>query len=353
MKFGIDLAPVISPDEKSAADYYEEALRLAVLAEELGYGHVRTVEHYFTYYGGYSPDPVAFLSAVAARTERIKLVTGAVLPVFSHPVQLAGKLAMLDNISKGRLEVGFGRAFLPAEFEAFNVPIDESHERFREGIEACRRLWAEEDVVWNGTFHSFGPVTLLPRPYQQPHPPVLVATARTPESCVAAGEAGFGLMMVPGINSAEQTQHMLSLYRQAWADAGHEPGGENVHMSYNVYIDEDGEEAYRRGRHYDARVGAKLAHAVADWKTTRSSAYRGYEQLAQAHEGGDPFDEHIRDNKVLVGTPEHIRGQLAAVRDLYGDDLTVSFLVSSGDMPVEDSVRAMRLLAEQVVPHLS
>ncbi|MEV1010937.1 LLM class flavin-dependent oxidoreductase [Streptomyces sp. NPDC049881] len=353
MQFGIDLAPVISPDEKSPTDYFTEALDLAVLAEELGYGHVRTVEHYFTYYGGYSPDPVAFLSAVAARTERIKLVTGAVLPVFSHPIQLAGKLAMLDHLSKGRLEVGFGRAFLPSEFTAFEIPIDESHQRFREGIEAVRTLWAEEDAVWDGTFHSFGPVTLLPRPYQQPHPPILVATARTPESCTAAGAAGHGLMMVPGINTAEQTQYMLSLYRTAWAEAGHEPGTENVHMSYSAYVDDDGDAAYQRGRYQDARIGAKLAHAVSDWKTTRSSAYQGYEQLTQAPEGGDPFDDHIRENKVLVGTPEHVTGQLEAIRDLYGDDITISFLVASGDMAVEDSVRTMRLLSERVLPHFS
>nr|BFF03012.1 hypothetical protein GCM10020241_46870 [Streptoalloteichus tenebrarius] len=183
MRFGINLPPNVSPAEKDGAQVFEEFLQLSELAEELGYHHVKTVEHYFTHYGGYSPDPVTFLAAVAARTSRIRLVTGAVLPVFSHPLKLAGKLAMLDNISRGRLDVGFGRAFLPDEFEAFQIPMDESRERFDEGVEACRRLWAEEDVVWAGRFHQFGPVTMLPRPYQRPHPPTLVATARTPESC--------------------------------------------------------------------------------------------------------------------------------------------------------------------------
>src|SRR5262249_26966640 len=156
----------------------------------------------------------------AARTQRVRLVTGAVIPAFTHPIKLAGKLAMLDNISRGRLDAGFGRAFLPPEFEAFQVSLDESRARFDEGVEACRRLWAEENVVWKGHSHPLGPVTMLPRPYQQPHPPILVAAATTPASCAAAGRAGYGLMLVPSINKAEKLREMLALYRKARQEAG-------------------------------------------------------------------------------------------------------------------------------------
>src|SRR5947207_76212 len=250
MKFGINLFPTVSPDEKSAAQHFDEALRLVELAEELGFDHVKTVEDYFTPYGGYSPDPVTFLAAAAARTSKIRLVTGAVIPAFSHPAQLAGKLAMLDNISLGRLSVGFGRAFLPDEFEAFEISMDESRQRFADGVEACRLLWSEEDVEFKGAFHRFGPVTLLPRPYQRPHPPILVATAITPESCVAAGRSGYGLMMVPSINKVEKVQEMLGLYRAAWTEAGHDPDGQDVHMSYNCYLAEDATLAHERGKTY-------------------------------------------------------------------------------------------------------
>src|SRR5947209_1295372 len=125
MKFGINLFPTVGPAEKSAGQHFDECLRLARLAEELGFDHVKTVEHYLTPYGGYSPDPVTFLAAAAARTSTIRLVTGAVIPAFTHPVQLAGKLAMLDNIAKGRLAGGFGRAFLPDEVTGFQVASDQ------------------------------------------------------------------------------------------------------------------------------------------------------------------------------------------------------------------------------------
>ena len=112
------------------------------LRRALGYAHVRTVEHYFDPYGGYSPNPLIFLTAAAAITRTSRLVTGAVLPVFNHPLKLAGEIGMVDAISNGRLEVGFARAFLPHEFARFGISVDESRARFDEGMEpsaACSR----------------------------------------------------------------------------------------------------------------------------------------------------------------------------------------------------------------------
>lgn len=351
MKFGINLFPTVGPAEKSAAEYFEESLKLAELAEQLGLHHVKTVEHYFNDYGGYSPDPVTFLAAAAARTSRIKLVTGAVLPAFTHPIKLAGKLAMLDNISKGRLEVGFGRAFLPDEFEAYQISMDESRPRFDEGVEACRRLWTETDVEWNGQFYSFGPVTMLPRPYQEPHPRILVATAITPASCEAAGRSGYGLMMVPAINKLEKLQDMLSLYRKAAADNGHEVTDEDVHMSYNCYLAPDSETAVGKGKGYSENTNRKLAEAVSSWGRTRSEQYPGYEQIVERVSKSN-FDNQLRDNKVLVGTPDEVTRRLETIRSWFGE-ITISLQVISGGMPFEESVRSMELFAEHVLPRFS
>ena len=84
----------------------------------------------FPPYGGYSPNPLIFLAAASQRTRTMRLVTGAVLPVFNHPLKLAGEIGMLDAISGGRLDVGFARAFLPHEFRRFGISPDESHARF-------------------------------------------------------------------------------------------------------------------------------------------------------------------------------------------------------------------------------
>src|SRR5246500_6031029 len=150
MRFGLQFFPDVRPDQKSGADYFRDALSLVEEADELGFSHIRIVEHYFHYYGGYSPNPMLFLSAVSQRTKRMRLVTGAVLPAFNNPLKLAGEIGMLDAISNGRLDVGFARAFLPHEFRRFGRSPDESVARFREGLEQVELLLTQENVSHRG-----------------------------------------------------------------------------------------------------------------------------------------------------------------------------------------------------------
>ena len=134
MQFGLNFFPCVGPEQKSAERYFREAMHLCSLTDELGYTHIRQVEHYFKPYGGYSPNPLIFLTAAAMRTKNTRLITGAVLPAFNKPLKMAGEIGMLDGISNGRLEVGFARAFLPHEFAQFGVSLDESRRRFTEGL---------------------------------------------------------------------------------------------------------------------------------------------------------------------------------------------------------------------------
>ncbi len=197
MQFGLQFFPAVAPSEKSAEQYWREALHLVGLCDALGYVNVRTVEHYFHPYGGYSPNPIVFLTAAAMRTAKARLITAAVLPVFNHPLKLAGEIGMLDAISGGRLEVGFARAFLPHEFAHFGVSMDESRARFDEGVAQVRLLLEGENVTSEGEFHTFKDVTSLPRPTQVPRPPFWVAALATPESFERAGRNGYAVMAIP------------------------------------------------------------------------------------------------------------------------------------------------------------
>src|SRR5258708_20884705 len=117
MEFGVEFFPDVKPEEKSGEAYFQEALDLAEEADRLGYSHIRIVEHYFHYYGGYSPNPIVFLAAAAQRPQRSRLVTGAVLPAFNHP--LAGEIPRLDALSHGRLAVGLPPPLLPQDARPF------------------------------------------------------------------------------------------------------------------------------------------------------------------------------------------------------------------------------------------
>lgn len=348
MRFGINFFPTVSPEEKSGAQFYDECLELSRRADELGYSSIKTVEHYFFAYGGYSPDPVTFLTAAAMVTRNARLVTGAVIPAFSHPCKLAGKLAMLDNISHGRLDVGFARAFLPDEFAAFQTSMEESRPRFEEGIEACRRLWTEEDVVFKGQFHQFGPVTLLPRPYQQPHPPIWVAATFTPESFEWAGRNGYNLMIVPYVSTRDKVAELLKLYRDSWIAAGHQPGGEQIQMSYHCYVAESGETARREGKIYFDDYTNKLLVAVSAWSRHKTDQYKGYENLVQAIKK-NTYEDALRDTKVFVGTPAEVAEQIELVTSWYGE-VEPSLQINFGNMPHAAALRSLELFAAEVMP---
>ena len=149
MRFGVNFFPSFLPEQKSGQQYFAECLNLAEYADQLGFASVRIVEHHFKPYGGYSPNPIVFLAAASQRAPHMRLVTGAVVPAFNHPLKYAAELAELDCISGGRLDAGFARAFLPDEFEAFGVSVEESRARYDEGITACVRLWTEETVTFS------------------------------------------------------------------------------------------------------------------------------------------------------------------------------------------------------------
>src|SRR5690349_6846840 len=277
MEFGIQFFPDVGPAEKSAAAYWQDALALVGECDDLGYAHVRTVEHYFNAYGGYSPSPIVFLAAAAMRCDKARLITGAVLPVFNNPLKLAGEIGMLDAISGGRLEVGFARAFLPHEFARFGVSLDESRARFEEGMAQVRRLLEEGDVSAEGRFHSFRGTTSLPRPTQRPRPPFWVAALGTPESFVNAGRAGHGVMAIP--MAGGRMRELIAMYREAWRAAGH-PGEGRVMLAFHMFCAESQAAAEAVAREPLNRYLRSLVEAASDWTAGMSSAdYPGYDKI--------------------------------------------------------------------------
>ncbi len=347
MEFGVQFFPAVGPDRMSGEQYFREALELIELSEALGYVNVRTVEHYFHPYGGYSPNPLVFLAAAAARTRTIRLVTGAVLPVFNNPLKLAGEIAMVDAISDGRLEIGFARAFLPQEFQRFGIELDESRARFDEGLEAVTRLLEEENVAFEGTFHRFPPTTSLPRPTQLPRPPFWVAALATEESFVNAGRLGHSVMTNP--LGGPRIRELLAIYREAWREAGH-PGDPRVMLAFFMVCDEDRERAIEIAKAPLERWLAGLADAAGDWVGgSSSSAYPGYDKLV-AKLAEATFETQLAQGAAWVGTPDDIREQIAAVVEDVGDFDIASLQVSFDDMPLEVARRSAELFAREVMP---
>jgi alkanesulfonate monooxygenase SsuD/methylene tetrahydromethanopterin reductase-like flavin-dependent oxidoreductase (luciferase family) len=349
MQAGIQFFPDVGPDVKSGRDYWQEALRLVALVDRYHYCHVRTVEHYFLPYGGYSPNPMLFLAAAAQVTKHARLITGAVLPAFNHPLKLAGELGMLDALCDGRLDIGFARAFLPHEFAAFGVSLDDSRARFEEGMEQVRRLLEEETVSAGGRFHAFEGITSLPRPTQRPRPPFYVAAMGTRESFEWAGAAGHGIMAIPMAGGA--MRDLLDAYRSAWARAGHAGKG-IVMLAFHMLCHEQQAEAERIARGPLNRYLRSLIEAASAWRHgLESRDYPNYGPVMDALARED-FDSQVAKCAAWVGTPERILETVHRYFDEVGGFDIASLQVNFNDIPLPAAAASMRLFGDRVLPRL-
>jgi len=346
LKFGVQFFPSINQHQKSALDYFTESLTVAEEAEKLGFTHARTVEHYFERYGGYSPNPIVFLSALSQRTKNMRLVTGAVLPVFNHPLKLAGEIAMLDALSGGRVDIGFARAFLPHEFRRFNVSPDESQARFREGIEQVHLLLTQEKATHKGRFHSFENVTSLPRPTQTPRPKFWIAATQTEESFEFAARQGYSLMTIP----IGPIKPLVERYRKVWKESGH-PGEGEIMIAFHMFCHRDGRTARDLARGPFEDYFKAVAESVSDWTTrkTVSKDYRDYDKSMEKMKSST-LEGQIESGGAWIGTPEEIKASIASAPDKFGYFEHASIQVNFGTLDFGEAMKSLRLFASEVMP---
>lgn len=349
MRFGLSFLPDVTPDHMSAQQYFRNALALARLADDAGLYSVKMTEHYLAPYGGYCPSPLAFFAAVAAQTRTIRLVTGGVLPAFHHPIRLAAETAMVDALSAGRLEVGFARAYMPYEFAALGVPIDESRERFVATVEAVIRLWTERNVSSETPYFRFHDATSLPRPTQRPHPPVWVAASLSPESFAWVGRKGFKLMATFVLTDRTCLRELVGTYRSAFGASGAEQAPE-VALSLPLYVARDDATARARGQAHLARYLEVWEAAARSWRDVTSAAYPGYTHMADVIRASTP-DQMQRAGSAVFGCPERVADHVAWVREELNVD-HLMWQVDFGGMPTEESMRSLAAFVEDVLPRV-
>ncbi|MBM4761804.1 LLM class flavin-dependent oxidoreductase [Bacillus sp. B15-48] len=350
MKFGISFFPDSHPEDKSGEAYYTEALNLTEEADQLGYHHTRIVEHYEDAYGGYSSNPSIFLAAASQRTKNLRLITGCVLPVFTHPVKLAHELSMLDAISGGRVEVGFARAFLPHEFNTFGIPMSESNQRFRESLDVIQRLWTEDKVTHAGEMYKFENVSVLPRPTQKKIP-TWVAAIQTAESFKWAGENGHNLMVVPYLADYDKLRDNIQLYKDAYENAGHgKVQKDQIQMALHTYVREDEQQAIEEGEGYMNHYVNVFLESATAWDNTTSDQYKGYNMIADALRSMT-YDRVLREHRVAIGNPETVTERMKELSEFFGVHL-FSLQMNFGNMKYDHALQSVRLFGKEVIPKL-
>lgn len=198
------------PPGTSVEAVLEENVREIEAAEELGFDGIWLTEHHGSEYGLCS-SPNVVGAAVAGRTRRVRIGFAANISALHHPLRLAEEIALVDQLSGGRVEAGFGSGYSPVEFGLWGVPFDERHLRHRETLDIVRLAWKGEAFDYAGEDFRFGQARVAVTPRQRPHPPMTVA-AGSAEGYAWAAREGFGLLVLGGV---ERVRQAVEAYRDA------------------------------------------------------------------------------------------------------------------------------------------
>ena len=200
-------------DEKSLV---EETIEQCVLADEVGYDYLWFVEHHFMTTFSLSSCPEVIYGALSRLTKRIRLGFGVVILPHDHPIRVAEKVAMVDQMSDGRVEFGTGRSS-PYEQLAFEVDPRDTRDIWDESLRMVPQIWQSDEFHWEGRFWNIPPRRIHPKPLQKPHPPIWVA-AMQPETYRLAAERGIGVLAFSSSAPSALAEHIAD-YKEAVKDA--------------------------------------------------------------------------------------------------------------------------------------
>ena len=374
MKFAAFTTVAGSAGEAANAEQMIDNLRRqTILAEELGFEAMWLGEHHFGPYGvGDLPNPILLGADLAARTSRIRIGQMANIAPWWHPIRLAEDLAILDNMTGGRVEVGFGRGIWPYEGPQFHPNADprkdrENRELFQETVEIVREIWTNEyfshqgenygfpvdDTVFSHPKYPSNPawqdgdkvkkLRVTPKPYQKPHPPLWM-TVSTDRSVTTAAE--LGLKACYWQPPALRIRQRMELYAQVRSELEGRPFGvgEDQAVMRSTYIASSMEEARR-----DAEEGIMSAFIFND-------PFRGRQVFTNPGEVLGPdvnLDwDFLEPRTLLVGSPENVVEKVQELQEVCKLDYLLVEFTHMG-IPLSKTLKNLETFATKVMPRFA
>ncbi len=332
-----------------------------VKADEVGFTHVWAVEHHFRENFSHSAAPEIWLSALAQRTERIRLGHGVVqtLPAYNHPIRVAERAAALDILSNGRLDLGTGRAVNLHELRGWNITED-TREMWRESVELIAQIWKSgfEPVNFDGKYVQLHDRVVVPRPLQEPHPPLWVA-ATSPDSYRIAGEVGMGILGFGMAVNAETMGRRIAEYRQALKSGTPLGAAKNdqVALFMMAYCAETREEARRIAQSAFNWYLDETLKSFLGWAGAGQQMPKGYEWYIdvatnQAERAARRnFDYLLEGGMILCGTPDDLIETIERFEAVGATQMLMGIAI--GDISHEDVLRSIELIGAEVIPHFA
>jgi len=316
------------PDhDRDVAGLYQEVVRQAQLADELGYDTFFVAEHHFHEYGAV-PNPAVMIAHLAARTKRIRLGSAISILTFHNPLTVAENYAMADVLSDGRLFMGVGSGYLKHEFEGYGIDGAEKRDRFDENLEVVTRLLAGERVTHNGRYAQVDGVQLNVTPVQDPLPPIGVAVLRR-EAAYHVGRKGHNIVSVPYATADrwDEVEGIVEDFRQGREEAGKPVHPGDAVFAFHTHVAESDEAARRNAeKPFDLYVDTRL------------------------YAKSQTYDDILESGLALFGSVDTVADKMVQLHD-WGIRHVMT-LHNFGHMPEQTVHQSMRMLAEEVMPRV-
>ncbi|MBP1963330.1 LLM class flavin-dependent oxidoreductase [Paenibacillus aceris] len=334
MKFALfslvmNIRNAVTGETLTTQEKFQNILQQAIYAEELGFDAYGIGERHGPPF--LSSSPAVLLTAIAAHTSRIRLLTTVAVLSVLDPVRVAEDYATLDHLSGGRLELIIGKGNDPRHYPLFGIKEEEQWDSLAERYALLKRIWSEENVNWEGKYRPpLEGVTILPRPFQSSIP-IWHGSASSPLSTELAAKYGEPIFSSNTFHPLPKYKALIDHYRERWAYYGHDPRRATVGAGAGtLYLAKTTEEAIRRFRPY----------------------YEAFHSTDSAKHNQSPFvslEDNLANGPLLVGSPERVIEKILIYQAAYGHQV---MSISVDGLTEAEQREQMAWFAEEVAPVL-
>jgi alkanesulfonate monooxygenase SsuD/methylene tetrahydromethanopterin reductase-like flavin-dependent oxidoreductase (luciferase family) len=333
MKFGV--FDHLDRNDLPLRDYYESRLQIVEAYDRLGFYAYHVAEHHSTPLG-MAASPSVFLSAVAQRTRRLRfgpLVYA--LPLY-HPLRMIEEICMLDQMSGGRLEIGFGRGSVPAELIYYGQNPNEAQQVYAEALELIIKGLTERTLTFEGQFFRFDAVPMELAPCQKPHPPIWYGV-HAPESAERAARKG---LRVVSLDPLAATRASFDAFRRAWKQAWGDAPLPLMGLGRFILVAET-----------DAAALALARRAYPKWYASFTHLHRLHGRTG-AHPRPPTFDGLAEVGQGVAGSPQTVAAFLRRELNDTGSNYCVGQF-AFGDLTLAETLHSIELFGREVMPQLA
>jgi len=317
-------------------DFYEQRLQLIEAYDRAGFYGYHVAEHHFTPLG-MAPSPSVFLSAIAQRTKRLRFGTFVYALPLHHPLRVLEEICMLDHLSGGRLEIGFGRGSVPYEISYYGQNAEERQQIYAERLELILQAFNAKTFTFKGRYDQFDNVPMQIEPFQKPHPPLWYG-AHSPESAERA--ARKGLHMVNNDIPAT-TRATIARYREVWREIQDAAAPlPKMGMVRFIVVSES-----------DSTALAIARRAYTKWLNSFNYLHQMHGSTPQLGARPENFDALMQKGLGIAGSPNKVLAFLAEQLADCGANYMVGQF-AFGELTLDEMQRSVALFARDVMPAL-